>query len=109
MAAFRSLIVTCLARSTAWTTCCWCWGGGEGGMERGSPQPGVQGLGSAMGAQPPPGVGTPTSCDRNGMSCAQMTFSRLAISVCKERRRGTSRVRPPHTPSPSSLRLNSSH
>lgn len=33
------------------------------------------------------------------MSCAQMTFSRLAISVCKERRRGTGRVRPP-TPRP---------
>lgn len=34
-------------------------GGGEGGMERGSPQPGVQGLGSAMGAQPPPVWGHP--------------------------------------------------
>lgn len=23
--AFNSPIVTCLARSMAWTTCCWCW------------------------------------------------------------------------------------
>lgn len=26
MMAFNSVIVTCLARSTAWATCCWCWG-----------------------------------------------------------------------------------
>lgn len=28
MIAFSSVIVTCLARSTAWATCCWCWGQG---------------------------------------------------------------------------------
>lgn len=25
MMAFSSVMVTCLARSTAWATCCWCW------------------------------------------------------------------------------------
>lgn len=107
MAAFRSLIVTCLARSTAWTTCCWCWGergtwaGGDG---EGLPPTRYAGFEALLGAHlpsplPPPAVGTPTSCDRNGMSCAQITFSRLAISVCKERRRGTRRGETP-TPHP---------
>lgn len=29
---FSSPTVTCLARSTAWSTCCWCWGGIESGV-----------------------------------------------------------------------------
>ena len=45
MMAFNSAMVTCLALSTAWATCCWC------------------------------------SWERNGMICAQIAFSRFAISV----------------------------
>lgn len=77
---------------------------GRGGRRGAPPNPVCRVWGSAgssppLPIAPPPAVGTPTSCDRNGMSCAQITFSRLAISVCKERRRGTRRGETP-TPHP---------
>ena len=65
MAAFRSLIVTCLARSTAWTTCCWCWGGERGGWRGAPPSPvcRVWGLRWELSpplvwGHPPPAIGT---------------------------------------------------
>lgn len=66
MAAFRSLIVTCLARSTAWTTCCWCWGergtwaGGDG---EGLPPTRYAGFEALLGAQPPLPIAPPRCGD----------------------------------------------
>lgn len=66
MAAFRSVIVTCFARSTAWTTCCWCWQGERREERVGTGQPAqlprelgeaTQGRG-LRGAHPPPETGT---------------------------------------------------
>lgn len=39
--AFNSPIVTCLARSMAWTTCCWCWGHDTGNKHQSNKLQGV--------------------------------------------------------------------
>ena len=57
MMAFSSVMVTCLARSTACATCCWCWGS-KAGSEVGPPAQEARGRGAtqAGGAQSYRGV-----------------------------------------------------
>lgn len=108
-----SAIVTCLARSTACRTCCWCCDqehgeGGRSALPAGAPhgpasRPAALGLcsplfslGAADSPRCPPALGLAqvrplgarpplTSCARSGRICAQMACSLLTISACKRR------------------------
>lgn len=98
MIAFSSVMVTCLALSTAVATCCWCCGGArEMGQvrARGNGTGGIEKLKHYIKSQntiasifkslrsASEKAAALTSWDKKGRTCAMMALSRLAISVCR--------------------------
>ena len=78
--------MTCLALSTAVTTCCWCWN--QAKYYPSDPETNKKltchNVYSSVykGSKINPEV-IFTSCDRKGRSWAMIAFKRLAISICK--------------------------
>ena len=72
MIAFSSDMETCLALSTAVTTCCWCWKANN--MHQ------LKFIRYEL-------ISSLTSWDKKGKSCAMIPFNRLAISIWNEFKR----------------------
>ena len=77
-------MLTCFARSTAVTTCCWCWKNNDKFNIR-SWKHCLENEFKISEREIIANKFYLTSCDKNGSSCAIIAFRRFAISICNER------------------------